>query len=70
MSKKDYVPVGGILTRTSGKKYEVVLMSDYCTGCAFRSKHMGWCAGVMCTPVSREDNNEVIFIRRKDLETV
>lgn len=67
MSRKDYVPVGGILTRNNGKKYE--LASGYhCTKCAFAHKGWEWCDSIKCVPTMREDSLNVIFIRRKDLE--
>lgn len=69
MSRKDYVPVGGILTRTNGKKYEVVPFSN-CIHCAFYNRNSLWCTGMLCDPDDRDDKVSVIFLRRKDLETV
>ena len=71
MSRKDYVPVGEILTRKNGKKYEAVkhkpAISD-CDKCAFGIKEYDWCRPVKCVPSLREDGTNVFFVRRKDLE--
>ena len=69
MSRKDYVPVGGILERNNGKKYEAVLGTCRCDGCAFEYKSDEWCKGMRCIPGHRPDKTSVIFKRRADLET-
>lgn len=70
MSRKDYIEIGGIMTRKNGKKYECVLASQVCKGCYFEEKTVYFCAGIKCAPYSRTDNQYVHFIRRKDLEAV
>lgn len=70
MSKKDYTPIGGIMSRKNGKKYEVSepVMLTTCNGCAFIARSEKFCSGVPCIPAYRKDGKNVIFIRRKDLE--
>lgn len=71
MSKKDYVKFGGIMTRKNGKKYEVKKAKAHyaCTACAFNQKSVEFCTPIPCTESQRLDSEQVIFIRRKDLET-
>ena len=68
MGKKDYVPVGGIMTRKNGKKYQVNDVNPSCEECAFVGKSESFCGGIPCVPIMREDDKHVNFIRRKDLE--
>ena len=67
MSKKDYTPVGGIMTRNNGKKYEVKSGSN-CCNCSFREKSAHFCVDIPCAVNQRNDRIAAIFIRRKDLE--
>lgn len=67
MSRKDYIEVGGIMTRKNGKKYECVFDGG-CDDCAFDKKDALFCAKIMCSPYDRIDGKHVHFIRRKDLE--
>ena len=72
MSKKDYVEIGGIMTRKNGKKYEVKESpwGDSCDTCAFSVKKIpGFCDAIPCCGHERKDGLLIIFIRRKDLET-
>ena len=71
MSKKDYVEIGGIMTRKNGKKYEVQKAKAHyaCTVCAFNQKSLDFCTPIPCNNYLRLDSKQVIFIRRKDLET-
>lgn len=71
MSKEDYVKVGGIMTRKNGKKYQVKkAKANYaCTVCAFKQKSLDFCTPIPCSEYLRLDSEQVIFIRRKDLET-
>ena len=71
MSKEDYVEVGGIMTRKNGKKYEVQKGKAHyaCTVCAFKQKVSEFCTPIPCNESQRLDSEQVIFIRRKDLET-
>lgn len=65
--KTDNIPVGGIMVRKNGKKYQVVVEVG-CTHCAFYKKGMLWCDQIACDAYTRKDNTGIIFIRRKDLE--
>ena len=67
MSKKDYTPIGGIMTRKNGKKYEV-RKGNTCCNCSFREKSDEFCQAIPCTDYLRNDGIPAIFIRRKDLE--
>lgn len=67
MSKKDYTPIGGIMTRNNGKKYEVNMGSG-CSHCSFYGKGGEFCKDIPCTVYQRNDGTPAIFIRRKDLE--
>ena len=71
MSKEDYVKVGGIMTRKNGKKYQVKKAKAHyaCTVCAFNQKSLDFCTPIPCSEYLRPDMKQVIFIRRKDLET-
>ena len=71
MSKKDYVKIGGIMTRGNGKKYEVQKAKAHhaCTVCAFSQKSLEFCTTIPCNESLRLDMKQVIFIRRKDFET-
>ena len=71
MSKETYVEVGGIMTRKNGKKYEVQKAKAHhaCTVCAFKQKSLEFCTPIPCSEYLRPDMQQVIFIRRKDLET-
>ena len=64
--KTDDIPVGGIMVRKNGKKYEAVVALG-CTNCAFLKCTL-WCDQIYCSENLREDNQSIIFIRRKDLE--
>ena len=65
--KTDDIPVGGIMVRKNGKKYQVVVEVG-CSPCAFYKKGMLWCDQIYCSENLCEDNQSIIFIRRKDLE--
>ena len=67
MSKKDYTPIGGIMTRNNGKKYEVNMGSS-CRHCSFYEKSGEFCKDIPCADYQRNDGIPAIFIRRKDLE--
>ena len=67
MSKKDYTPIGGIMTRNNGKKYEVK-SGRSCCNCSFREKSAHFCEDIPCAIYQRNDGIPAIFIRRKDLE--
>lgn len=71
MSKEAYVEVGGIMTRKNGKKYQVKKAKAHypCNACAFKQKSAEFCTPIPCTESQRLDSEQVIFIRRKDLET-
>ena len=71
MNKETYVEVGGIMTRKNGKKYEVKKAKAHyaCTVCAFNQKPLDFCTPIPCNEYLRPDMKQVIFIRRKDLET-
>ena len=72
MSKKDYVEIGGIMTRKNGKKYEVkeIPWGGSCDTCTFSVKKIsGFCDAIPCSGHVRKDGLPIIFIRRKDLET-
>lgn len=69
MSKKDYIPVGEIMTRKNGKKYEAVIsISKCCSGCAFKDRAFEYCEPILCCSSERADGLNVSFLRRKDLE--
>ena len=67
-SRKDYYPIGAVMQRKNGKCYEVVAGAG-CASCTFDGKHNGWCDYMKCDHHFREDGVDVIFIRRKDLES-
>ena len=69
MSKKDDIPIGEIMTRKNGEKYEV-LAGPTCKGCAFRLESEKFCEDIPCYPECRLDRQPVIFVRRKDLEAL
>lgn len=66
-TRNDEIPVGSIMTRKNGKKY-MTIIADGCTPCAFDKKGANWCQGIECAGPARTDGNNVVFIRRKDLE--
>ena len=69
MSRRDDVPVGGVLTRKNGKEYLVIAdpstTVDLCDVCAFSHKSLGWCSEMKCAPRDRGDNTGVFFIKIK-----
>lgn len=72
IGKSHDIPLGEIMTRKNGKKYQVVLSPGWayeCKACAFHDKTTDFCEGIPCTGLDRADGHEVVFIRRKDLET-
>lgn len=67
-SRKDYIPVNGILQNNSGKTYMVIetpLMEeqDDCTVCAFGNRKKEFCLSIKCECGARTDRKNVIFIR-------
>ena len=67
-SRKDYIPVNGILQTKSGKTYMVIetpLMEeqDDCAVCAFGNRKHDFCRPIKCERWERADKKNVIFIR-------
>lgn len=67
-SKKDYIPVNGILQTNSGKTYMVIETQlteeqDECVVCAFGNRKNGFCQSIKCGQWERADKKNVIFIR-------
>ena len=65
--KTDDIPVGGIMVRKNGKKYEVV-KGYMCRNCDFEDKPFDFCKPIQCVKNERSDWTAIIFVRRKDLE--
>lgn len=65
--KKEDIPVGKIMVRKNGKKYVVVAMPG-CKQCSFYYKPKEWCDLMLCCKNTRNDNTDVIFMRRRVLE--
>ena len=72
MKRTKDLPVGAILVRKNGKRYEIVKApnrcKDVCRVCAFDNKTADWCTPMPCVFHEREDRTDIIYIRRKDLE--
>ncbi len=67
-SRKDYIPVNGILQTKSGKTYMVIETQlteeqDDCAVCAFGNRKSGFCQSIKCGRWERADRKNVIFIR-------
>ena len=67
-SRKDYIPVNGILQTKSGKTYMVIETQlteeqNDCTVCAFSNHKNGFCQSIKCGQWERADSKNVIFIR-------
>lgn len=67
-SRKDYIPVNGILQTNSGKTYMVIETPmleehDDCTVCAFGNRKKEFCQSIKCERRARTDRKNVIFIR-------
>lgn len=67
-SRKDYIPVNGILQTKSGKTYMVIetpIMEDQddCAVCAFGNRKKQFCLSIKCEWGARTDRKSVIFIR-------
>ena len=67
-SRKDYIPVNGILQTNSGKAYMIIetpMMEgqDDCTVCAFGNRTKEFCLSIKCEQGARIDGRDVIFIR-------
>lgn len=65
--KNEDIPIGGIMVRKNGKKYEVV-EGYMCRNCAFEDKSFRFCDSINCGESERSDWTSIIFVRRKDLE--
>ena len=67
-SRKDYIPVNGILQTNSGKTYMVIETpmteeQDDCNACAFGNRKKGFCQSIKCERRERADKKNVVFIR-------
>ena len=67
-SRKDYIPVNGILQTKSGKTYMVIETPmreehDDCAVCAFGNRKKEFCESIKCERGARTDRKNVIFIR-------
>lgn len=71
--KNQDIPVGCLMERKNGKRYQVVAAPspawvNGCKACAFETKSLYFCRNILCEASKRKDGMEVVFVRRKDLE--
>ena len=66
------IPIGGILVRKNGKKYIAVAepIDQGCGTCALNDEGYAFCRPIRCVETERKDKQGIIFVRRKDLETI